>query len=273
MFHTTSPKPDHPWAPDRVLAPDVGPVRPVPRWKRWIDCAVAGPLLVFCTPVILAAIVLVRLSSPGPGIYSQTRLGLNRRRFTLYKIRTMGHNCEARSGARWATSRDPRVTLVGRFLRATHIDELPQLWNVLRGEMTLVGPRPERPEIVDQIEPLIAGYAERLTVLPGVTGLAQVQLPPDSSIDTVRRKLRYDVYYCSNLGPWLDARLILATAVKVFGLVGVMRALLGIPGPARVERGCTAPTPATASTAETAVIPFVVDPPRAASPQPDPAGA
>jgi lipopolysaccharide/colanic/teichoic acid biosynthesis glycosyltransferase len=270
MFHTTSPKPDRPRAPDRVVPLVARSARPFPRWKRWADRAVAGSLLVLCAPVILAAIALVRLTSPGPGIYSQVRLGLNRRPFTLYKIRTMGHNCEARSGARWATARDPRVTLVGRFLRSTHIDELPQLWNVLRGEMTLVGPRPERPEIVAQIEPLIPGYAERLTVLPGVTGLAQVQLPPDSSVETVRRKLRYDVYYCSNLGPWLDARLILVTAVKVFGLVGVMRAVLGIPGPAQVERGRTA---VTASTDETAVTPFVVDPLRAGSPQPGPSGA
>ena len=144
----------------------------------------AAPLLVLTAPVILAAIVLVRLTSAGPGIYSQTRLGLNRRPFTIYKIRTMGNNVEARGGIRWATSRDPRVTRIGRFLRATHVDELPQLWNVLRGEMALVGPRPERPEIIAQIEPLIPGYGVRLTVLPGVTGLAQVQLPPDSSVLT-----------------------------------------------------------------------------------------
>jgi lipopolysaccharide/colanic/teichoic acid biosynthesis glycosyltransferase len=227
---------------------------------------VAAPLLILCGPVILAAIVLVRLTSPGPGIYSQVRLGLNRRPFTLYKIRTMGHNCEARTGARWATSRDPRVTLVGRFLRSTHIDELPQLWNVLRGEMTLVGPRPERPEIVAQIEPLVPGYAQRLSVLPGVTGLAQVQLPPDSSVETVRRKLRYDVFYCANLGPWLDARLVLATSVKVVGLVGVVRAVLGIPGPAQVERE------RTVSTDDTSETPLLADPPWSACPQHDAAG-
>jgi lipopolysaccharide/colanic/teichoic acid biosynthesis glycosyltransferase len=238
-------------------------VRPIPRWKRWLDCALAGPLLVACAPLILAAIVLVRLTSPGPGIYAQTRLGLNRRLFTLYKIRTMRHNCEAKSGIRWATKNDSRVTVIGRILRASHVDELPQLWNVLRGEMSLVGPRPERPEIVAEIEPLIPGYAERLSVLPGVTGLAQVQLPPDSSIDTVRRKLRYDRYYADNYTPWLDLRLVLTTAVKGFGLLGLIRALLRIPGAAVVEPDSVGPA------AETAEMPFVAD----GKVQPDLSGA
>ncbi len=177
----------------------------VPRWKRWSDCAIAAPLLVLTAPIILAALVLVRLTSPGPALYTQTRLGLNRRPFTIYKIRTMTYNCEAGTGARWSSGKnDSRITLVGRFLRKTHIDELPQLWNVLSGDMTLVGPRPERPEIVTKIEPLIPGYGERLTVLPGVTGLAQVQLPPDTNLESVRRKIRYDAYYAANLGLWLD---------------------------------------------------------------------
>jgi lipopolysaccharide/colanic/teichoic acid biosynthesis glycosyltransferase len=230
----------------------------IPRWKRWIDVVAAGALLIACAPVILAAIALVKLTSSGPGIYTQTRLGLNRREFTLYKIRTMSHNCEAASGAQWATRNDPRVTFIGRILRSTHIDELPQLWNVLRGEMALVGPRPERPEIVAKLEPLIPGYARRLSVLPGVTGLAQVQLPPDSSVDTVRRKLVYDLYYANCYGPWLDTRLVLTTAVKIFGLVGVVRTLLMIPGPAQVE-----PTEG----------PFDVGPGLGFISQPDPTGA
>jgi len=222
-----------PTGADRRARP---PIDFVPRWKRWSDCALAAPLLVLTAPIVLAAIVLVRLTSAGPAIYSQTRLGLNRRPFTIYKIRTMAHNCEAATGARWSTGKgDPRVTLVGRFLRKTHIDELPQLWNVLRGDMALVGPRPERPEIVAKIEPLVAGYGERLGVLPGVTGLAQVQLPPDTNVESVRRKVRYDTYYAENQSLSLDLRLILVTSVKVIGLDGLFRVLLRVPGPGVVE--------------------------------------
>jgi lipopolysaccharide/colanic/teichoic acid biosynthesis glycosyltransferase len=220
----------------RPGSPFGAPRRGTPRWKRWCDCLVAGPLLVLCAPIILVALVAVRLTSAGPGIYTQTRLGLHRRPFTIYKIRTMAHNCEAATGARWSPGKcDVRVTLIGKFLRATHIDELPQLWNVLRGDMTLVGPRPERPEIIAQIEPQVPEYAQRLTVLPGVTGLAQVQLPPDTNIESVRRKLRYDAYYAAHLSLWLDIRLIFVTAGKVVGLVRVMRTVLRVPGPLVVE--------------------------------------
>ncbi|MCI0699776.1 MAG: sugar transferase [Planctomycetia bacterium] len=244
--------------------------RPVPRWKRYSDLAIAAPLLVLCAPIILAAIVLVRLTSRGPGIYSQTRLGLNRRQFTIYKIRTMAFNCESATGAKWATKKDPRVTRLGRFLRATHIDELPQLWNVLRGDMTLVGPRPERPEIVAQLEPLIPGYASRLTVLPGVTGLAQVQLPPDSSVETVRRKLVYDTYYVAHLGLWLDLRLILVTAVKAVGLVAVMRKVLRIPGADLVEpRKPPAMLDTVVANVETTEIPALTEHHKPHTPHPD----
>ncbi|MFO0825922.1 MAG: sugar transferase [Gemmataceae bacterium] len=123
----------------------------VPAWKRAEDFILAGLFLIATSPVIVLAMVVVKLTSPGPAIHSQTRLGLNRRQLTMYKIRTMRQNCEAATGARWATKGDPRQTFVGRILRATHIDELPQLWNVLRGHMSLVGPRPERPEIVEKI--------------------------------------------------------------------------------------------------------------------------
>lgn len=227
----------------------------LPNWKRLSDCAIAIPLLVLCAPIILAAIAIIKLTSSGPGIYSQTRLGFNRRPFTLYKIRTMTHNCEANTGACWATAKDTRVTAVGRFLRKTHIDELPQLWNVLRGEMTLVGPRPERPEIIARIEPLIPGYGLRLNVYPGVTGLAQVQLPPDTSVESVRRKLVYDMYYASTFNFWLDFRLILVTAVKVFGLVALTRILLRIPGPDQIEPRWTVSAPATSELAFAVELP------------------
>jgi lipopolysaccharide/colanic/teichoic acid biosynthesis glycosyltransferase len=179
---------------------------------------VALVLLVLAAPLVLLAAGLVKLTSRGRALYKQTRLGKNGRPFTLYKIRTMHHDCERESGAKWSCPGDPRITPLGLFLRRTHIDELPQLWNVLRGEMSLVGPRPERPEFVPALAEAIPRYQERLLVRPGVTGLAQICLPPDTDLNSVRRKLIYDLYYVENQGPWLDLRIVLATAVKVVGV-------------------------------------------------------
>jgi lipopolysaccharide/colanic/teichoic acid biosynthesis glycosyltransferase len=131
--------------------------------KRLVDLVLALVLTALTAPLLLLAVVLVKLTSAGPVIYSQTRLGLGRRAFTIYKVRSMYHDCERLSGPKWSTDNDPRVTAVGRFLRRTHLDELPQLWNVLRGEMSLVGPRPERPEIIARIENVIVRYNERLS--------------------------------------------------------------------------------------------------------------
>src|SRR5206468_10815773 len=136
--------------------------------------------------------LLVRATSRGPAIFKQVRLGRGGRPYALYKIRSMAHDCERLTGPRWATAKDPRVTPLGRFLRRSHLDELPQLWNVIRGEMSLVGPRPERPEFVARLERQVPGYRERLGILPGITGLAQVQLPPDEDLDHVRRKVACD---------------------------------------------------------------------------------
>src|SRR5207248_4660391 len=141
------------------------------------------------------AMLLVKLTSPGPMLYTQTRLGRRGRPFTIYKIRTMLHDCESLTGPQWSTPGDTRITRVGRWLRRTHIDELPQLWNVLRGDMSLVGPRPERPEFIPELENAIPFYRDRLLVRPGITGLAQVQLPPDTDMDSVRRQLAHDIYY------------------------------------------------------------------------------
>src|SRR5262249_39420482 len=127
-------------------------------------------------------------------------------------------------------------TPVGRLLRRTHLDELPQLWNVLRGDMSLVGPRPERPEFVPQLEQAIPHYRDRLLVRPGVTGLAQVQLPPDTDLDSVRVQLSYDLYYAALLGVWLDFRIGLATALKMVGVpFPLLRALFRLPGRVAVE--------------------------------------
>ena len=188
------------------------------RCKRGVEFFLALVLCVPATPLILLAALLVKLTSRGPAIYTQTRLGLNSKPFILYKIRTMFHNCEQMSGVRWSTPNDPRITWVGRFLRRTHLDELPQLWNVLRGDMSLVGPRPERPEFTPALEKAIPGYRERLRVRPGVTGLAQVQLPSDTDLASVCMKLSYDLYYIRHLSLWLDLRLLLCTVVHIFGV-------------------------------------------------------
>ncbi len=184
-------------------------------WKPALDWVLACVLLILATPVILLAMSLVRLTSPGPAIYRQTRLGRGGRAFTIYKIRTMKQDSERLTGPRWSTPGDARVTPLGRFLRSTHLDELPQLWNILRGEMSLVGPRPERPEIIPQLERVLPAYRERLAVRPGVTGLAQVQLPPDTTIESVRSKLSCDLYYIQHATLWLDLRIVIVTVMAM----------------------------------------------------------
>ena len=167
--------------------------------KATVDSLAALALLAIAWPLILMLMALVRLTSRGPALYKQVRLGLDGRPYLILKLRTMFHDCERATGPQWAKARDPRATVLGRILRATHLDELPQLWNVVRGEMSLVGPRPERPEFVRQLERVIPNYRDRLRVRPGITGLAQVQLPPDEDLDSVARKVAYDVYYVERI--------------------------------------------------------------------------
>jgi lipopolysaccharide/colanic/teichoic acid biosynthesis glycosyltransferase len=202
-----------------------------------VNLAVAAALLVVGSPLILLAAVLVKATSRGPVLYTQTRLGLLGKPFTIYKIRTMQHDCERHTGAQWSKPGDTRVMPVGRFLRRTHLDELPQLWNVVRGDMNLVGPRPERPEFVPELERAVPPYRDRLLVLPGVTGLAQVQLPPDTDIDGVRVKVAYDLYYVRHRGFGLDLRVVIATLFKVLGLPWhVSRRLLFLPHRNAIEQ-------------------------------------
>ncbi len=130
----------------------------------------------------------------------------------------MIHKAESLTGPRWSLPGDPRITRIGNFLRLTHLDELPQLLNVLRGHMSLIGPRPERPEFLPELEREMPGYRQRLSVRPGVTGLAQVQLPPDSDVDSVRRKLAYDLFYVQRISPWLDVRLLICTGFYALGV-------------------------------------------------------
>jgi lipopolysaccharide/colanic/teichoic acid biosynthesis glycosyltransferase len=189
-----------------------------PPVKRAADIVLVLVLGLVALPLLLILIVLVKLTSGGPALYSQVRVGQNRRRFMIYKVRTMSHDCERLSGPKWSTSDDPRVTAVGRVLRRTHLDELPQLWNILRGDMSLIGPRPERPEFVGELEKVLPRYARRLDVPPGLTGLAQVNLPPDVDQESVRRKLAFDLHYAERIGPWLDLRILLGTGLMFLGV-------------------------------------------------------
>lgn len=207
------------------------------RWKRVCDICLALLLAIPALPLIAIAAIAIKLTSRGPIFYLQTRVGLNGRLFTIFKLRTMIDNCEAMSGPKWAVPGDPRITPVGWILRATHIDELPQLLNVLVGDMSLVGPRPERPEFLPELERAIPAYRKRLNIRPGVTGLAQVQLAPDTNVDSVRRKLIHDLYYIRYLSPWLDMRLIICTCFYAIGIpFWVLSALLRIPSSSTIER-------------------------------------
>lgn len=221
--------------------------------QRLLDLFVGGLILIVAAPIIGLAILAVRLTSRGPAIYTQSRLGRYGRPFVIYKIRSMTHNCEKTSGVKWSTKNDARVTWVGRILRKMHVDELPQLVNILRGEMSLVGPRPERPEIVRTLEPALPRYRDRLAVRPGLTGLAQVQLPPDTDLESVRRKLKYDLHYVQTGSAWMDVRLLISTAFHVMKLPFVLsRFLLGLPGEPEVEPERVA-TPVVDPNADTAV--------------------
>jgi lipopolysaccharide/colanic/teichoic acid biosynthesis glycosyltransferase len=205
-------------------------------FKGGLECGIALALLVITAPFLLIAAALVKLTSPGPAFYAQVRLGRRGKPFRLYKIRTMLHDLEKASGWRRAGPDGPRITRVGRFLRRTHIDELPQLWNVLRGEMSLVGPRSERTELVPELVWAIPHYADRLLVRPGVTGLAQVQLPADTDLASVRRKLAYDLYYIRYVNLWLDLRLMACTGVRMFGVpFHVLCRIFGLPRGGQVE--------------------------------------
>jgi lipopolysaccharide/colanic/teichoic acid biosynthesis glycosyltransferase len=198
--------------------------------KRVTELVAAAVLLVLTAPLMLLAGLLIKLTSRGPAFYTQTRVGLRGRPFTIYKLRTMIHNCESLTGPRWAMPDDPRITRLGYFLRVSHLDELPQLLNVLRGDMSLVGPRPERPEFVTELERALPAYRGRLEVRPGVTGLAQVQLPADTDLESVRSKLAHDLFYVQTGGLWLDVRIMLCTACRMVGIpFRVSGRLLRIP--------------------------------------------
>ena len=230
---TRAPKKVEP-AKVRVKATPKPAFEPYRHWylpcKHVIDMVLAATMLVLACPIILAAAAVMKLTSRGPAFYSQIRLGRYGRHFTVYKLRTMIQDAERLTGPKWSTPGDPRITLVGRFLRKTHIDELPQLWNVLRGEMSLIGPRPERPEFLPALQKQVPHYRDRLLVRPGITGLAQVRLPADTDMDSVRRKLANDLCYIHQMGPWLDFKIGVCTAFKVLHVpLSYTRRLLYMP--------------------------------------------
>jgi len=227
--------------------------------KPSIDLIVAACLLPILLPFIAIAWVLTKLSSRGPGFYVQSRSGFGGRPYHIVKIRSMKSDEATARDINWAKQGDSRITRIGTVLRALHLDELPQVFNVLRGEMSLVGPRPERPEVIASkgLNDEVPGYALRMQARPGVTGLAQVQLPPDSDIVGVRHKVCYDLYYLANQSLWLDIRICAATVLKAFLSPAQLQKFLFLPSrecvceqflawlqPGYVEQDSTA-TPAT----------------------------
>jgi exopolysaccharide biosynthesis polyprenyl glycosylphosphotransferase len=185
-------------------------VKYYPYIKRFLDILLSLLALPIAIPIILIFAIIIKLETPGPAFFLQERVGLHGKYFKVIKLRSMGVNAE-KNGAQWATKNDPRVTKVGAFIRKTRIDELPQLFNVLKGDMSLVGPRPERPMFTAQFNEEIPGFIDRLQVKPGITGWAQVNGGYDI---TPKEKLELDRYYINNMSFWLDLKIILKT-IKV----------------------------------------------------------
>jgi sugar transferase (PEP-CTERM system associated) len=184
-------------------------------FKRLLDVTVSSMLLVASLPMLLLAALAVRLDSRGPIFYKQERVGRYGASFNIYKFRTMRVDAESGGVPQWAAARDPRITRIGSFLRMTRIDELPQVVNVLRGDMSFVGPRPERPFFVQGLSRDIPFYAERHRVRPGITGWAQINHPYGASIEDAKAKLSYDLYYIKNYSFLFDLLIILSTAHAV----------------------------------------------------------
>ncbi|MEL6929923.1 MAG: sugar transferase [Cyanobacteria bacterium J06600_6] len=178
--------------------------------KHIIDISVGAAMIVASLPITLPTALAIKLSSPGPVFYSQVRTGLNGKKFRVYKFRSMYQNAESK-GIQWAQEKDPRITKVGAFIRMTRIDELPQLWNVFKGEMSLVGPRPERPEFDMQLREQIPYYDVRYLVKPGITGWAQVCYPYGASVEDAYQKVAYDLYYIKNYSLLMDLSIAFKT--------------------------------------------------------------
>ncbi len=191
-------------------------------WRIWLDRFLAILLLLPGLPIMLGVSVLLFLTSEGPIFYRQRRVGLRGKVFTLLKFRTMIPDAEKKTGPVWTSVNDPRITKLGKLLRPTHLDELPQLFNVILGQMALIGPRPERPEFTVHLEKEIPGYMNRSLVIPGITGLAQINLPPDSDLESVRRKLTLDLEYIQTATFKLDVQLFFCTFLRLFAFPGYL---------------------------------------------------
>jgi len=192
----------------------------LPRWylitKSFMDVSVAILGMLLLSPLFIIVALLIKIDSQGPVLYKQERVGKNGKLFKIYKFRTMRSDAEKQTGPVWATENDPRITFVGRILRKTKIDEFPQFLNLIKGEMSMVGPRPERPFFIEQFSKTIPGYSRRLDVIPGLTGPAQLRNGYDSSAMSVIRKLRYDIYYIKKMNISMDLRLLAETFISLF---------------------------------------------------------
>jgi sugar transferase (PEP-CTERM system associated) len=194
-----------------IYSGELGPRRQMLMYQELFNMVIAAAVGVVTLPLIVLTAIAVRFSSPGPVLYRQVRTGMDGVPFTLYKFRSMYVNAEAETGAVWATRDDPRVTRVGRIIRKLRLDELPQLFNVLRGEMSIVGPRPERPEFVKALSEQIPYYRQRNCVRPGITGWAQINYKYGDTLEDTITKLEYDLFYIKNLSLQLDTYVIFHT--------------------------------------------------------------
>ncbi len=189
-------------------------------FRRIIDLAGALVLMLLLFPFFIIVALAIKLESSGSIFYSQIRMGKDGKTFRIFKFRSMVQDAEKKSGPVWAQKKDPRITRVGHFMRTTRIDELPQLMNILKGDMSFIGPRPERPFFIDSFKQQIPLYQKRLECKPGVTGWAQVKWRYDESIEDVKEKLKYDLYYINNHSLWLDIKIAFLTVSTVFSQKG-----------------------------------------------------
>ena len=221
------------WQMSSWEADDIAEVAPYHAKKRGLDIALASLAAFALSPLAMMVAVAVRLDSRGPILYAQERVGVDRRRangptpirgnrrkrqgfgkpFTIYKFRSMVSDAEKLTGPVWAKERDPRATRVGSFLRRSHFDEIPQLLNVLRGDMSMIGPRPERPQLFGNLVAQIPQYALRCRTLPGITGIAQIKNGYDDSLQSAARKVQYDLYYIRRASPMMDLKILMSTAM------------------------------------------------------------
>ncbi|MCH8626037.1 sugar transferase [Lactiplantibacillus plantarum] len=191
--------------------------KPVTGWKLFVkrifDLTVGLIGTVLSSPIVLVFAILVKLTSKGPAFYKQERVGLMGKSFNVIKLRSMYQDAEAQTGAVWAQKNDPRITPIGRFMRKTRVDELPQFWNVLKGDMSLVGPRPERPVLTEEFSRQFSDFPKRLRIIPGITGYAQINGGYDITPD---EKCKLDNYYIEHFSVWFDIKMLLGTVKIVF---------------------------------------------------------